>query len=320
MSLPTDRQAAARRRASVSLAIGVFGIAWAPMFIRWSGVPGVVSAFYRLAFATLVFVPWRTLAPRRTTPITREARRSAIIAGLLFGADLAFFNSAVMATSAANATLLGGNAPIFVALGAWLMYGERPAGHFWGGFALALAGMVAIVGTDVIVHPRLGLGDALAVAGAVCYGAYILWVRRSRIGMDTLTFITWSTTVGAASLLVFCLATRQPLIGFSGRSWAALIGLALASQVVGQLFVAHALGELPATPTSIVLLGQAPLTALMAWPLLGERLRPGQLVGGVLVLAGIALVTLSRRADPSGAAHPRDDSLGTEDSLLPTRS
>src|SRR5262249_34136026 len=112
--------------------------------------------------------------------------------------------------------------------------------------------------------------------------------------MDTLTFITSSTAVGAASLLVFCLVTRQPLIGFSGRSWAALIGVALASQVVGQLFVAHALGELPATLTSIVLLGQAPLTALMAWPLLGGSWRPGQLVGGALVLAGIAVVTLSR--------------------------
>src|SRR5882672_4995861 len=169
-----------RRRAATSLALGVFGIGWSAILVRWSGVSGLVSAFYRLAFAALIFVPWRAFAPRRTTTATPEAVRAAIIAGILFAADLAFFNSAVMATSAANASLLGVNAPIFVAFGAWIMYGERPTARFWLGFALAFAGMLAIVGADVLVHPALGYGDALAVAGAVCYGVYILYVDRSR--------------------------------------------------------------------------------------------------------------------------------------------
>jgi drug/metabolite transporter (DMT)-like permease len=114
--------------------------------------------------------------------------------------------------------------------------------------------------------------------------------------MDTLTFSAWSTAVGAGCLFVVCLLSRQSLWGLSVRSWASLIALALTSQVVGQLFIAHALGRLPATLTSIVLLGQAPLTALIAWPLLGERIRPGQLAGGLLVLVGIAIVSLSHVA------------------------
>jgi drug/metabolite transporter (DMT)-like permease len=288
--------APSRGRAAISLAIGVIGIAGAAVFVRWSGVSGIVSAFYRLAFASLVLVPWRLLSTRRALTITPEARRSAIIAGILFGADLAFFNSAIMATSAANAVLLGGNAPIFVAFGSWLMYGERPTQRFWIGFLVALLGIVAIVGADVVLHPSLGVGDALATAGAVCYGVYILWVRRSRLAMDTLTFSAWSTAVGAVCLFIVCVVARQPLWGFSARTWASLIALALTSQVVGQLFIAHALGGLPATLTSIVLLGQAPLTALLAWPLLGERIRPGQLAGGLLVLAGIAIVSLSHVA------------------------
>ncbi|HEY9225417.1 MAG TPA: EamA family transporter [Gemmatimonadaceae bacterium] len=291
-----DVQTLSRQRAALSLAIGVLGIAWAAILVRWSGVSGMVSAFYRLAFAALVFVPWRLFAPRPSTRVTPAAKRAAIIAGVLFGADLALYNSAVMATNAANATLLGGNAPIFVALGGWLMYGERPTRRFWLGFLLALAGMIAIVGADVVLHPSLGLGDALAVTGAVCYGAYILFVRRSREGMDTLTFSAVSTAVGAACLIPVCLIAGQPLTGFSARSWSALVALALISQVIGQLFIAHALGKLPAALTSIVLLAQAPLTAALAWPLLGERIRPGQLLGGALVLAGIGVVSLSRAA------------------------
>src|SRR5215510_10566384 len=88
-----DRSPAAhapsRGKAAVSLAIGVIGIAGAAVFVRWSGVSGIVSAFYRLALASLVLVPWRLLSSRRAPAITPEARRSAIVAGILFGADLA---------------------------------------------------------------------------------------------------------------------------------------------------------------------------------------------------------------------------------------
>jgi drug/metabolite transporter (DMT)-like permease len=283
-----------RQRAAVSLGVGAFGIAWSAILVRWSGVPGLVSAFYRLAFAALVFVPWRLFAPRKSTRSTPAAVRAAIIAGILFGADLAFFNSAVMQTSAANATLIGVNAPIFVALGAWAMRGERPTTRFWIGFVLALLGMVSIVGADVVLHPRLGVGDALALAGAACYGWYLLYVQEARAGMDTLTLTAWATGVGAAGVWLVCLIARQPLLGLGPRAWASLIGLALASQIVGQLLVAHALGRLPATLTSIVLLSQAPATALLAWPLLGERIRAGQVIGGALVLAGIVVVTLAR--------------------------
>jgi drug/metabolite transporter (DMT)-like permease len=295
MSYPLPAQPSARRRAAFSLAIGVFGIAWSAILVRWSGVSGLVSAFYRLAFASLVFLPWLAFSPRRRVhAASREARRAAIIAGVLFGADLAFFNSAVMETSAANAALLGVNAPIFVALGSWIMDGVRPSRRFWTGFLLALAGMIAIVGSDVVLHPQLGFGDALAVAGAFCYGLYILYVQRGREGMDTLTLSAWSSAIGAACLLVVCVVARVPLVGFTARAWVAMIGLALISQVIGQLFVAHALGALPATLTSIVLLSQAPLTAILAVPLLGERVRAGQLIGGLLVLAGIAVVSAAR--------------------------
>jgi drug/metabolite transporter (DMT)-like permease len=292
----TSSIAPSRRHAAISLALGVFGISWSAILVRWSGVSGVVSAFYRLAFAALIIVPWYLGVRPRTTKVTRDGLIAAIVAGVLFAADLAFFNSAVMATSAANATLLGVNAPIFVALGGWVLHRHRPSTRFWAGFLLALAGMVAIVGADVIVHPSLGIGDLLAVAGAFCYGIYLVYVQRGRSGLDTLTFSAYATAIGALCLLVVCLATRQPLSGFGVRSWSALIGLALAAQVFGQFLVAHALGKLPATISSIALLAQAPLTALLAWPLLGERIRSEQVLGGTLVLAGIAVVSVERFA------------------------
>lgn len=296
------------RPAFLALAVGVFGIGWSAIFVRWSGVSGMVSAFYRLAIAATVLVPWYLATRKQRASAPAAAKRAAVIAGIVFAADLAFFNTAIMITSAANATLLGVNAPIFVAIGAWLFYGERPSARFWLGFALALSGMVYIVGLDVIRHPTFGLGDFLALFGAGFYGAYILYVQRARTGMDTLTFSTWCVCAGAVSLLLVCLIAQQPLWGFGARTWVALIGLALAAQIVGHLSVAYALGHLPATVSSIVLLGQAPLTALFAWPALGEPIGVGQAVGGALLLAGIGVVNMNRLRGHRAEVTPPEES------------
>jgi drug/metabolite transporter (DMT)-like permease len=279
-----------RARAYTVLALGVFAIGWSALFVRWSGVPGWTSAFWRMAIAQVVFVPWALGTRRPGTRPSRRAVAGAVIAGVFFAADLALFNTAVMVSSAANATLLGTNAPIFVALGAWLLYRDRPTRRFWVGFALSFLGMLAIVGMDLLRHPRLGLGDAFAVGGAAGYAGYLLYARRSRQEIDALTFSAISGVTAVVSLWLVCVAIGTPLWGYPARSWAALVGLALVTQVVGHLSVAYALGKLPVSVTSIALLGQAPITAVLAVPLLGERLTLLQAAGGALVLAGIYVV------------------------------
>lgn len=298
MSSPAARPTDSSRTASIALGIGVLGIGWSAIFVRWSGVTGMVSAFYRLAIAAVVLLPWYLMKTAGRPAPSAAAKKAAVLAGVVFAADLAFFNTSIMMTNAANATLLGVNAPIFVAIGAWILYGERPTTRFWTGFALALAGMIYIVGADVVLHPSFGLGDVFALAGAAFYGAYILYVQRARTGMDTLTFSTWCVCAGAVSLLVVCLATRQRMWGMQPSEWAALFGLAFATQLVGHLLVAYALGHMSVTVSSIVLLLQAPLTAIFAWPTLGERIRLGQAIGGALVLAGIGVVNLNRFRSP----------------------
>lgn len=286
-------------RAYAVLALGVFAIGWSALFVRWSAVPGWTSAFWRMAIAQLVFVPWALATRRPGARPSRKAVAAAVIAGVFFAADLALFNTAVMVSSAANATLLGTNAPIFVALGAWLLYRDRPSQSFWVGFALSFTGMIAIVGMDLLRHPRLGLGDAFAVGGAACYAGYLLYVRRSRLEIDALAFSAISGVTAFVTLLLICLVIGTPLWGYPARSWGALIGLALVTQVVGHLSVAYSLGKLPVSVTSIALLGQAPITALLAVPLLGERITMLQGAGGALVLAGIYVVNRPvREAEP----------------------
>jgi drug/metabolite transporter (DMT)-like permease len=65
----------------------------------------------------------------------------------------------------------------------------------------------------------------------------------------------------------------------------------LVTQLGAYFALVYALGHLPATITSVGILAQVPLTALLAAPLLGERLSGPLLAGGSLVVAGIYIVT-----------------------------
>lgn len=282
-----------------ALVVAVLGISWSAVLIRWSGVPGPSSAFYRVFIAALVLGPVWTAAlamsPQRRQRLRSGGTRAAALAvlgGAFFGLDLALYNTAVMMTTAAEATLFGNNAPIFVGLGTWLFFRRRPKRTFWIGLALASAGAAAVMIAGLAGPTNRGSmsGNFLALAASTFFAAYLLTTEHVRGALDTLSFSTLAIAGSVVTLLIVCLALGVPLGGFSRTTWAALLGLGLISQLAAYFALVHALGHLPATVTSVGLLAQLPLTALLAVPLLGEPLHAGQAAGAALVLAGIYIV------------------------------
>lgn len=285
--------------AILALAAAVAGIAWSAIFIRWAGIPGPSSAFYRVFIASLVLLPVWTAGFVVSSPFRARAATSskraillAIAGGAFFAGDLALWNTAVMRTTAMTATLLGNASPIFVGVGTWFIFGRRPNRRFWTGLALALAGATIVVAVNAGADGAGGdpVGDLLAVTAAVFFAGYLLTTERAREELSTLTFSTAAIVGSTVTLLIVCLAIDSPLGGFTARSWAALLALGLITQLASYFALVYALGHLPATITSVGLLAQTPLTALLAVPLLGEALSPLQIAGGALALAGIFIV------------------------------
>jgi drug/metabolite transporter (DMT)-like permease len=106
-------------------------------------------------------------------------------------------------------------------------------------------------------------------------------------GASTARLLAWSTTITAAALLPVALMVPQPLLPSSAGGWLVLAGLALVTQILGQGLIAYAFAHLPASLSSVSLLIQPGMAALFAWWLFAEAIGPAQLVGGVIVLAGI---------------------------------
>ncbi|MGH2486771.1 MAG: DMT family transporter [Ktedonobacterales bacterium] len=292
LSIPAARPIAATRlRIYLSLAFGLVCISFSAIFTHWAGVPGTVSALYRVTIAAVVLaIPFGRSLRRRATPLPRAVWLLAAGAGVFFALDLALWNTSLFLTSAATATLLGNDAPIIVGLGALLLFHERLRREYWAGLALALAGMAIIAGRDVLAHSNGGAGDLLALTAGVSYAGYMLATQRLRVHLDTVSSLWIPALVGAILLLLFNVGAHRALWGFSGHAYLSLLALGLISQVAGWLSINYALGHMPASVVSVTLLGQPVLTAIFAVPLLSQALRGDQLLGGLVALVGIYLV------------------------------
>jgi drug/metabolite transporter (DMT)-like permease len=278
-------------RAYLALLLAINGTAWSAILVRWAGVPGSAAGFYRTLVAAAVLVPWR-LIDRRPAQASGRSVALALVGGALFALDLALYNTAVLQTKAAIAALLGNLTPVFVGLLTWLLFRRRPDAAFWTGLLLAILGCAAIVGIDAFrpdAAASVG-GDVLALTASVFFAAYLLTTERVRAVMDTLTFNTVAIVGSVVTLLVASILHGEPLSGYQPHTWIALLALGLVSQLAAYLALVYALGHLPATITSVGLLAQVPLTALLAMFFLGEPLTTVQIAGGGAVLMGIWVV------------------------------
>lgn len=283
-----------------ALGIGIICLSFSAMFGKWANAPGPVIGFYRIGLAAIVLLPvfiYRKYKNGVKLPFA--VLLFPILGGIFTALDHGTWNSSLRFTSAANATLLGNTAPLWVALLSWLVFRQRLRGLFWIGLALALGGAVTVLGSDFIRHPTIGLGDLLAMAAGVFYAGYFLVTERGRQKLDTLSYIWLVDVIAAFTLLLITLGMRMPLTGYPTQSYLAFLGAALVSQVGGYLSIGYALGHLPASIVSPTLIGQPVVTAILAIPLLGEGLRTEQWLGGLVVLLGIYLVHRSREGSGS---------------------
>ncbi len=277
-------------RGFAALAAGVIAISWSAIFIRWAPMPGSASAFYRLLFASLLLCPYVAVTRRGRG---RPGWKTFLLAGLggtFFAADLSLYSTAVLNSSAANATVLANNTPIAVGFLSWIVTRNRPSAAFWTGLAIAVSGSVLIVGADLIHHANFGLADLLAVVASGCFAVYLMVTEKLREDFDTVTLLAVSLAASTTALFGFNLAVRVPLRIPDAQSWLALAALAVVCQLLGYFLLTYALGHVSAGITSVTLLVQTPITALLAYWFLGESLTLVQAAGGLLVLLGVGIV------------------------------
>lgn len=274
-----------------ALLTGATAIGLAPIFVRLSELGPIATAFHRLflslpALGLWLWIERRTQRVHRIS-LDRSTKRWLIAAGLFFAADLAVWHWSIKITTVANATLLANFAPIFVTLASWMFFGARFRVTFLMGMAVAFGGALVLMGDSLHLSRARLSGDLLGVLTAVFYAGYIISVSRLRHVVSTAIVMFWSAAVSSAALLPVALLSGENLFPVTLNGWGVLVVLAIVSHVGGQGLIAYALAHLSAAFGSVSLLWQPVAAALLAWVILHEPLGAQQMIGGVIVLAGI---------------------------------
>ena len=289
---PLSAESLRNRRALLVLVAGSIAIGGSPIFVRLSEVGPMVTAFWRVALALLPLLVWMRLSPQpqaTARPQTMLDRFYLALPGVFLAADLAAWHLSLHITSVANATLLSNMAPVFVTLASWLLFRTRVSPVFLAGLALAIAGVVILKGGPTALGDGQVKGDLIAIVAAVFYAGYILTVGRLRSRFPTLTIMLWSTASATVCMAAVGLVTEGVFLPMTLFGWAMLFGLAFLTHAGGQGMIAYALAFLPPAFSSLTLLLQPVVAAILAWLVLKEPVGAMQAVGGVIVLCGILL-------------------------------
>ena len=278
-------------RALGALVIGGFLLGCSPILVRISELGPIATAFWRLALA---LVPLTMLFARRgrsgPLPSTAAEHLTAALPGIFLGGDLATWHLSLHMTSVTNSTLLANMAPVVVTLVSWLFLRQRISGAFLVGLALSVVGVIVLNSAGFSrsgnSHPR---GDAVALGAACFYAGYFIFLSRARMVFSTIVVMLWSTVAAAICVLPLALLFEHTFVPATIAGWAVVLALGWLVHAGGQGLIAFSLAWLPATFSSLTLLIQPVVAAVLAWIVLNEPLRGPQIAGGAIVIAGILL-------------------------------
>lgn len=302
MSSPLSTPAARRGFLLVVVAAlcwGTSGLSGAVVADR-AGLGPLDIAWYRMAIGALALLAGHLLTRRRRSAPATPLRRPTVLRLALIGAGLAAYQlayfAAVAVAGVSIATLVAlGLAPLLVAVGGALLGHGRPDRETLVALVVALTGLVLLVGVSAGGDSGVAvvLGALMAVGSALGYAVVTL----AGAGVPTGVPVTLAAFAGGAVLLTPVALVSGLTVPTDPLSLLVLLYLGLVPSALAYALFFTGLRDVPGPVASIVTLLE-PLTATaLATALLGERLAPGALAGGLLVLAAVAGLYLRRMGD-----------------------
>jgi drug/metabolite transporter (DMT)-like permease len=280
----------------VAALTGAVLISFSAIYYALADVTPITGAFFREAYALpVLIVIWLLRRKADHRPLSR--RWVALGSGIVLAADTVAWHFSIDFIGAGLATLLANTSVIFVALGAWLLLGEKPLRTTMGAIPAILLGvaMVSGVGQGDAFGADPIRGTLLALLAAVFYAAFMLAFRYSNVTQAPPVGPLMEATFGAMlTTLILGLISLPIDFGFSWPSHGWLIALALGSQVVAWMLIGYALPRLPAVETATIILLQPALTLVWGALIFGERPSVIQIAGALVVLLGVAFVAVVR--------------------------
>ena len=257
-------------------------------FERWSPIAFSGLRFATAGIALALFVRWR----EGGLGVDRSDVRLVVLCGIvgIFLNQLTF-TYAVDYTAAANVALILAAAPAFAAVFAVMLGHERvrPAHWLALGVSLVGVGLVVVGGSDLAGFSLRG--DLLAVGAALTWAAYTVMLRPllgrySAIRISALVILVGAVIMAPVTVLQ---VANQDFDSLRRLDWAAWLYSTIGPLLVTNWLYFRALHRVGAARATLYMYLQPFLGAVFAAWLLGEKLVAVQLIGGAVIVGGVAL-------------------------------
>lgn len=285
-------------RSWLILFISVAAISPAALLIRVANVdasPLVIGA-YRLSIAALIVVPAALVTSHKSLDaLRRDDLWLLLISGVCLALHLAFWITSLSYTSIASSVVLVTTTPLMLAVLPRRWTSDVVTRRTIAGIAVALVGTAVIAYADAGTGQHRLFGDALALLGAAAMAGHRVLGRRLMSEMPLMPYVAVTYPVAAVVLLAGAVASGAALSGFSTQTYGAVALLALGPQIIGHSAANWSLQRMSAVAVSTAIMAEPVGASILAAIFLAEFPGVWVIVGGVAVLAGIALTVGAER-------------------------
>jgi drug/metabolite transporter (DMT)-like permease len=274
-----------------ALFVGVILFGSGGLFVRSISAPYTTILVLRMWFATATTY---TLARAMGDRVDARVVRTMTPAGLTFLVSNGLGIVAIHETSVANASLINALMPVVLVIAARGLFGERLSARQLAFGVVSLGGVAMVVLGAASTAGATWSGDLIAAVSMVIFAGYMLIIKhlRTRTQVPAMAALAGLFFVGALGATPIALIHGLGLSALDGKDWLQMAGLVLLPGTVGHFMMTWAQRHVEVTISGLCQLLAVVLTALGGWVCFGQELTGLQILGGLVVLVGLAGVLL----------------------------
>ncbi|HLD67180.1 MAG TPA: DMT family transporter [Pseudomonas sp.] len=272
------------------VAMALWGSSFIALKLAFAELPPLWVIFGRMALGSLVFL----LAWRWRGRLEYRAGDWKYLLGLAVCEPCLYFVFEALAlqhTSASQAGMITALLPLLVAVGAFVVLGERTTRTTLAGFALAVVGAIwlGLAGEADTHAPAPLLGNFYEFLAMLCATGYTLLLKHLSTRYSAFLLTAMQALVGSLFFLPLAAATAPLPSTVSALGLAAVVYLGVVVTVGAYGLYNYGVSRMPASQASGFVNLLPVFTLIFAAVLLGERLNAMQLLAAVLVFVGVGL-------------------------------
>ena len=274
----------------ILMVIGILGISMSSIFIKYSAGPSAVTAAWRLIWTVILMSPvvfGKKPVRQELWHIPKKYLGLSIISGIFLAIHFAFWFESLKQTTVASASSIVSTEVIWVSLGYCLFLRGKLSIRGIGAIFVAFLGSLLIAWSDSGTGGSHLYGDMLALMAALAVAVYVLLGRvvQEQVSTTVYTYVVYAAC--GLVLMALCMVQGNSLVGFGPNPVVVGLLLAVFSTIMGHTIFSWCLRFFTPSFVSAAKLMEPVVSSVLAVFLFGEIPAVLQLLGGVLILAGL---------------------------------